>query len=275
MELTGRTFVVGDVHGRYQMVHGLLREIGFEEARDHLWLVGDLVNRGPDSLGVLRWARELERRLGDRFVAVLGNHDTHLLALDEGWMRPRSKDADLMPILDAPDRRDLVDWLRLRPLLHRRGEYLLVHAGLHPSWTLAVAEEWARRLATELRSRDRRKMLLARRPPRDRDGQGLWRAFEVFTRVRTLDDAGVPCAFKGPPERAPAGCRPWFEGPWSSGREVKVLFGHWAALGVHRTPGVRCLDSGAAWNGPVSALCLEDDRLFQLDPIQSEADPTD
>ncbi len=269
MELTPRTWVLGDLHGQRHAVGAVLERAGFRPEVDHLWLVGDLVNRGPDSLGVLRWARDLEARMGSRFVAVLGNHDLHLLALGGGCAEPRPRDHDLEPVLAAPDRAALLDWLARRPVLHRRKGHLLVHAGLDPRWTLTEAEVWARKVETALRDPGRCRELLGRRPPSDPEARDLRGALEMLTRVRTLDAAGRPCSFKGPPGEAPEGCRPWFEIDSARGAEtgegVQVLFGHWAALGLFEGPGARCLDSGAAWGGPVTALCLEDGALYQAD----------
>ena len=277
MELTPRTLVLGDLHGQRRAAARVLERAGFRPEVDHLWLVGDLVNRGPDSLGVLRWARDLEARMGSRFVAVLGNHDLHLLALGDGYAEARPKDRDLEPVLVAPDREDLLDWLGGRPVLHRREGQVLVHAGLDPQWTWSDAEAWARRVETAMSDRARRQGLLTRQPPEDPVARDLWNALEIFTRVRTLDDAGRPCSFKGPPAEAPEGCRPWFEIDSVRGRQgsdpITVLFGHWAALGLFEGSGARCLDSGAAWGGPVTALCLEEGALYQAETKRQEVDP--
>ncbi|MCG8460511.1 MAG: metallophosphoesterase, partial [Holophagales bacterium] len=142
------TWVVGDIHGQKDRLDALLGRLELDPGRDRLWLVGDLVNRGPDSLGVLRWARHASAELGERFVVVLGNHDLHLLAARVGLRRP---DGDLDAVLAAADAPDLLHWLASWPFLHRQripggGETLLVHAGLWPSWTVAEAEDHARAL---------------------------------------------------------------------------------------------------------------------------------
>jgi bis(5'-nucleosyl)-tetraphosphatase (symmetrical) len=150
------TYAIGDVHGCFETLRRLLRRVVYDPARDRLWFVGDLVNRGPDSLGVLRWAAAQ----GDRIVAVLGNHDLHLLARAEGISAARKRDT-LEEILEAPDRDDLLSWLRSRPLLHREGEILLVHAGLFPEWTPAEAERLARDVEARLRGEKAPKLLTA------------------------------------------------------------------------------------------------------------------
>ena len=143
------TWAIGDVQGCLTELQQLLTKIAFNENRDRLWFVGDLVNRGPQSLEVLRFVRDL----GDGAVTVLGNHDLHLLAVAAGIGRQHKKDT-LQPILDAPDREALLDWLRCRPLLHYDPEleYLLVHAGLAPMWTLDQALRYAAEVEQELRS---------------------------------------------------------------------------------------------------------------------------
>ena len=274
------TFVVGDVHGWKPTLDRLLDVLPFDARRDRLWMVGDLVNRGPDSLGVLRWAYDTARELGDRFVTVLGNHDLNLLAYDLGL---RGGDAgDLEPVLWAPERRELLTWLRRRPLLHRElvGDrvFTLVHAGLWPQWTLVEAERRARRVAQALRDDAAAEILL--------QGKKTWSDMSpslrgpasdlyALTNLRTFDVASwkpaepevapTPCGHKGGLDDAPPGCVPWFRAPSARWRGEAVLFGHWAALGLHEENGVRCLDSGCAWGGTLSALRLEDERLFQVE----------
>jgi bis(5'-nucleosyl)-tetraphosphatase (symmetrical) len=265
------TYVLGDVHGCYASLRELLRRIRLDLDRDRLWLVGDLVNRGPHSLQLLRWARGLSERLGERMVVVLGNHDVHLLARHAGVAEPRSKDL-LDDVLEAPDGHRLLRWLRRRPLLHRDGDHLLVHAGLDPSWTPEEAERRAAEVAERLRS-PAGDPLLSRRPPEDGDALELWTALSTFVRLRTCTEAGEPCDFSGPPDEAPPGCLPWFRVPGRRSAGATVLFGHWSALGLHREPGVRCLDDGAAWGGRLTALRLEDGRIFQQPVTETETPP--
>jgi bis(5'-nucleosyl)-tetraphosphatase (symmetrical) len=260
------TWVIGDVHGCLTELEGLLGRIGWRPGGDRLWLVGDLVNRGRDSLGVLRWAY----RHRDDLVAVLGNHDLHLLARAAGVGRRKRGDT-LDEVLEAPDRVDALRWLGGLPLLHREGDWLLVHAGLHPGWSLreAVAEAAAAR--DVLAGPDRRAVLAAvdsRTRPGWRPGlAGVERAaaaVAVLTRARVVDAEGRPrLGFTGPPEEAPEGCRPWFETSPVVAGGARVVFGHWAQLGCQRGATWGCLDSGCVYGGSLSALRLDDGLLVQ------------
>jgi bis(5'-nucleosyl)-tetraphosphatase (symmetrical) len=248
------TWAIGDVHGCRETLEVLLERLELDWRRDRLWLVGDLVNRGPGSLEVLRWAVDLHARMGERFVVTLGNHDLHLLAIHEGLAAPRRQDT-LGPVLEAPDRDELLAWLLERPLLHREGDYVLVHAGLLPSWDPAEAERRARAAEAVLRDRATRHAMLVR--PARRSGPSERRDLEVLARLRTCTVGEEPCPWTGPPQGAPEGCRPWFEWPHRRG-EATVLFGHWAALGFHRVPGAIALDSGCAWGGELTAWRIDD-----------------
>lgn len=259
------TWAIGDIQGCFATLQLLLRRIQFDPAEDRLLLVGDLVNRGPSSLEVLRWARDA----GGSLVAVLGNHDIKLLARDCGaW--DDSHDDTLGPVLDAPDRRELVEWLAARPFAHVHDQVLVVHAGLPPTWSAHEAAALAEEASEALRGRDRRKLLEALRehPPRawDENLTGWPRlAFIVnaLTRLRTCTPDGIACeSFTGSPEAAPEGCVPWFDLPRRS-HDARIVFGHWAALGVLIRKDVVALDSGCVWGRHLSAWCLEDGRLEQ------------
>lgn len=260
------TYAIGDVHGCFATLKRLLRRIAFDRRQDRLWFVGDLVNRGPRSLEVLRWAMEQ----GDRIVVVLGNHDLHLLALAAGLSETRRRDT-LEPVLEARDRDDLLLWLRHRPFVHREGETLLVHAGLFPSWTPGGAARLAREVEERLRGEKGPKLLAAidqktaERWSDDLTGhERAHAALAGFARLRTLDDQGRMCPdFSGPPQEAPKGCRPWYSVPGRKSAGATVIFGHWAALGLHVEDGVAALDTGAAWGRELTALRLDDWRIFQ------------
>lgn len=261
------TYALGDVHGCFDTLQALLARIRFDRERDRLWLVGDLVNRGPDSLAVLRWAHGL----GDRATVVLGNHDLHLLARAWGLAAAKPRDT-LDEVLAAPDAGELLAWLRGRPLLARQGETVMVHAGLLPQWSLAEAEALARETSAALRGEGGRPLLASLR---DGDGWPAWSddlaagerrrlALAVFTRLRTLTaDGRLDDDFGGPPQEAPDGHRPWFEIPGRKNAGARVLFGHWAALGFHLAPGLAGLDSSCAWGGHLTALRLDDGAVFQ------------
>ncbi len=254
------TWAIGDVHGCFRTLRKLLKRIGFDGAADRLWLTGDLVNRGPSSLETLEWARELDSRL----TVVLGNHDLHLLAVAAGAAEERARDT-LREVLRAKRRDDLFDWLVRRPLLVRQGRFLLVHAGLLPEWTPEGAERIARAVADRLSSRSGAKLVAAYRARRDAGDSFELRALRALTMVRTLrPDGELVREFSGPPEEAPEGCRPWYDHPDRASREVTVVCGHWAALGLRLRPDLFALDSGCAWGGQLTAVCLEDGRVEQV-----------
>jgi len=260
------TYAIGDIQGCHRTLRRLLKRIRFDADADRLWLTGDLVNRGPRSLEVLRWAREQ----GDRVVTVLGNHDLHLIARAFGTRAPKSRDT-MDDVLEAPDREELILWLRQRPLLHREGAFVLVHAGLLPSWTLERTEQLAREVETALGGPGAERLLqalLAGRPPAWREDLGpedRWRvAVQVLTRLRTCREDDRVCeGFSGPPQRAPEGCHPWFELRDDHAAGVTVVCGHWATLGLRIQPGVMALDTGCVWGGFLTAVRLEDGEIFQ------------
>ncbi|HVT58300.1 MAG TPA: symmetrical bis(5'-nucleosyl)-tetraphosphatase [Thermoanaerobaculia bacterium] len=261
------TYAIGDVHGCFATLRALLERIAFVTRHDRLWMVGDLVNRGPRSLEVLRWAAGMDERL----VVVLGNHDLHLLARAAGVAETKRRDT-LEAVLAAPDRNDLLAWLRARPLLHREGNLVLVHAGLFPAWTVEEAEGLARLAEERLRDGRSRDRLLAEfgvkaaerwsheRPPAGRARAAL----AAFARLRTLTPGGTMCPdFSGPPAEAPRGCMPWFEVPGRQSAGATVIFGHWAAMGLRLEPGIAALDTGCAWGRTLTALRLDDMQVFQ------------
>jgi len=263
------TWAIGDVHGCFATLERLWARLDFDEERDRLWLVGDLVNRGPDSLAVLRWAKALSERLGERMVAVLGNHDTHLLARHEGVSGPKPGDT-LDPILAAADRDELVEWLARRPVIHRDrdalgGEHVLVHAGLLPQWTVDEALALARDVEGLLRDRDGRRHVLGKEASPERD------ALRVLVTVRACTDDGELCrGFSGPPAEAPPGCRPWFEIAGRRSAGVTMVFGHWAAMGLRIEPRVVALDSGVVWGGELTAIRLDDRAVVSQPVVEGE-----
>ena len=263
------TWILGDVHGQYATLRALVDRLEFDLEHDRLWLVGDLVNRGPRSLEVLRWARQMADALGPRMVVTLGNHDLYLLALHDGQRAPRPKDEALLPILEARDRRELMGWLRHQKIFHREGSTAMVHAGLLPEWSLEEAEALARKIEQQLAKPKKAAALL----DFDRAGEStsgldeLRRAFDAFSRLRLLEADGTPCSFKGRPADAPEGCLPWFRMPGRKSRGATIFFGHWAALGLFQDKGLVGLDSGAAWGGRLTAYRLEDSRLVSQEVL--------
>lgn len=261
------TYVIGDVQGCLVAFEALIEAIGFDPRRDRLWLTGDLVNRGEDSLGMLRWCMRHEASV----VAILGNHDLHLLAVAEGFVPPHRKDT-LEEILAAPDRAALLDWLRRRPMLHREGPWLMVHAGLMPQWDAGTAEALARELEEALRGEDYREFLrgMYGNEPRHWSealtGQDRLRLIaNAMTRMRFLHaDGGLEFLHKCAPADAPPGLIPWFDMPGRRSLEVRVVFGHWSTLGLYVREDVVALDTGCLWGGRLTALRLEDARIFQV-----------
>jgi len=259
------TYVIGDVQGCFDELQALLDRAEFSPGRDRVWLVGDLVNRGPRSASVLRWAV----RHDPCVVAVLGNHDLHLIARALGTTTAKRRDT-LDDVLDAADRDELVEWLRRRPLAHLDRGHLLVHAGLHPTWTTTDALAYAAEAEAALRGAGAGELIAAARSlgpvTWNRSLRGTRRlaaVIQTLTTLRTVSPAGTPCDFSGPPSEAPEGCRPWFECRPSSAGEPTVLFGHWAALGLHLGPHAIGLDTGCVWGGALTALRLEDGALFR------------
>jgi len=259
------TYAVGDIQGCHAELERLLEAIAFDPARDRLWLAGDLVNRGPDSLAVLRRARGL----GDRVVAVLGNHDLHLLAVASGAARARRRDT-LDGILAAPDREELLDWLRHRPLMHHECGYVMVHAGLLPGWSVERARELAGEVERELRRAPRRlfESMYGNEPPRWREdlrGADRLRVIvNAMTRMRMLGPAGeMELGYSGPPAGAPR-LTSWFDAPGRASAGTPVVCGHWAALGLVLRPDLVALDSGCVWGGKLTAVRLEDRAVFQV-----------
>lgn len=260
-------YAIGDVQGDYAALQDLLEKIEFNRTDDTLWFVGDLVNRGPDSLGVLRFVQQL----GDRAISVLGNHDLHLLAFASGAEEPRQRDT-LQPILTAPDRDELIDWLRQRPLAYFEEGFLLVHAGLLPEWDVPTALDLAAEVEAALRAPDYKTFLAdlyGNEPARWQAGlRGIERlrlTINVLTRMRMLsNDGALDFDYKGHPDEAPRDLTPWFELPRASG-STAVVFGHWSALGLMLRDDLLALDSGCVWGRQLSAVRLEDRALFQVD----------
>jgi bis(5'-nucleosyl)-tetraphosphatase (symmetrical) len=259
-------YAVGDVQGCYAELAKLLEDIRFDAAADKLWLVGDLVNRGPGSLEVLRLAKSL----GDSAITVLGNHDLHLLAVAEGVGELHRTDT-LDAILAAPDRDELLHWLRNQRLLHAQNGYVLVHAGLLPQWSVAQAASLAREVEAALRADDYATFLarMYGNAPHNWDdsltGHKRLRVIvNAFTRMRICTTAGeMEFKFKGEVENIPAGYLPWYDVPGRKSRDATVIFGHWSALGLLLRKDVIALDTGCLWGGPMSAVRLDDRQLFQ------------
>jgi bis(5'-nucleosyl)-tetraphosphatase (symmetrical) len=254
-------YAIGDVQGCNEELRALLGRLRFSADRDQLWLVGDLVNRGPGSLATLR----LVRALGDNAVVVLGNHDLHLLAVAHGVQRRRKSDT-LDEVLAAADRDALLEWLMMRPLAHAQGADLMVHAGLVPQWTAALTLSLAGEVEGALRREPRALLehMYGDEPDHwDERLSGIARlrfVINVLTRMRLCSaDGRIDVASKGAPPAAPARMRPWFEHAQRASRDQRIIFGHWSALGLVQRDGVVGLDTGCVWGGALTALDLDAD----------------
>lgn len=261
------TYAIGDIQGCFEPLQRLLEKLRFDPANDTLWLAGDLVNRGPDSLATLRFVKAL----GESAITVLGNHDIHLLALYYG-LRPRGKDPTLEQVLNAEDAEDLIHWLQQHPLLHQQGNHVMVHAGLHPQWTIETACLLARELEATLKTLTNKETLTPLYGPTE----GSWQkaeqsdyrlryALNCFTRMRFCTQKAIPdykhsCA----PGEQPAKLQPWFTIKNRPTESLDIIFGHWAALGIHQQPGIHALDSGCVWGNALTALNLADHSLHQV-----------
>lgn len=268
-------YAVGDIQGCDEEFGQLLERIAFDPRKDRLWLTGDLVNRGPRSLDVLRRVRAM----GDAATVVLGNHDLHLLAAahDRSALRP---DDTLDAVLSAPDRDTLLDWLRHRPLLH--GDpglgWTMVHAGLAPQWDLATATGCARELEAALRDAASARQLFAamygNRPDRwsdDLTGTDRLRFItNCFTRLRFCHtDGRLDLKYKGTLADAPEDLVPWFRIPARRSAGARILFGHWSALGYHAGDGVLGIDTGCVWGGRLCAVRLDAEHAPVFVPCSS------
>ncbi|MBL4852293.1 MAG: symmetrical bis(5'-nucleosyl)-tetraphosphatase [Gammaproteobacteria bacterium] len=272
------TYAIGDIQGCFEPLQRLLEKIQFDPAQDTLWFAGDLVNRGPNSLAVLRFIKGL----GDSAISVLGNHDLHMLAVANGHLRYHKKDT-FHDVLDAPDRDQLLDWLRHRPLIHHDDDLgvTLLHAGLPPQWDLSLAQQCAREVETCLQACDYGEFLgtMYGNEPNHWDeltNDAERRRFIIncFTRLRYCDDAGaLALEEKGTFGTQAAGLEPWFALTGRASRDLSIVFGHWSTIGGYIGNGVVALDTGCVWGNRLSALPLDGTKdgagvLISVDAMQ-------
>jgi bis(5'-nucleosyl)-tetraphosphatase (symmetrical) len=269
------TYAVGDIQGCYDQLMRLLDKVKFDPSCDKLWSVGDLINRGPQSLKTIRFAKSL----GKAFTMVLGNHDLHFVAMATGATKHGKKDT-LQDILDDPECSQFCDWLRQQPLLHREKletekgiqTFLMVHAGIAPGWTFKMARRYAGEVETALQSDKYMKFLskmYGDEPDIWHDGLESWERLRVITnyltRVRFCNgETRLNLAIKTGPKTPPEGFKPWYEYQQLKKNKI-ILFGHWATLeGETNWPNVHALDTGCVWGRMLTLLRLEDKQRFNV-----------
>jgi len=265
------TYAIGDLQGCYDQLMRLLEQLRFDAAQDRLWFVGDLVNRGPASLECLRFVKGL----GESAVTVLGNHDLHLLGIAAGYARQHRGDT-LDAILAAPDREELLSWLRHRPVMHVEGDLALLHAGLLPSWSITKGQALAREVEAALRAPLHREFLATmygNKPDHWDDALIGFPRLRVitnaFTRLRfCTPDGHMDFSAKGELASAPSGYLPWFDVPGRASANHTIICGHWSALGLKVEPNLLVIDTGCLWGRELTGVRLKDRALFQVTCVE-------
>lgn len=264
------TYAIGDLQGCFKPFLRLLEKIGFNPTNDKLWLVGDIVNRGPHSLELLRFIKQMDEQ-HDCVIIVLGNHDLHLLMVEAGISSQHSGDT-LQPILDAPDCEDLIFWLRQQRLFYHQDNFAMVHAGLLPSWSISKAAELAKEVEMLLQQVDYAQQCAQLYGNNPNYWQDDWTGAErlrviinAMTRMRICtSDGAMNFSFKDDLYSIPNGHFPWFDVPHRASSDHTIVCGHWSALGLYQQKNVIALDSGCVWGQQLSAIRLEDRELFQV-----------
>jgi bis(5'-nucleosyl)-tetraphosphatase (symmetrical) len=257
-------YAIGDIQGCFDELQAMLELLNFDQQKDQIWLAGDLVNRGPKSAEVLRFAKDL----GPTAVkVVLGNHDLHLLANACGVTKHHHRLDTMDSVLNAPDRDELIDWLRRQPLLHHDAKlgFTMVHAGLPPIWTLSKAKKRAQEVEEVLRSDDWPTFfqhMYGNDPQRWSKMLKGWERLRYitncFTRLRYChEDERLALKYKGKPSESPDGQTPWFDMPNRKTKTERIVFGHWSTLGTGQYGQVFSLDSGAVWGEKLTALRID------------------
>jgi bis(5'-nucleosyl)-tetraphosphatase (symmetrical) len=265
-------WAIGDIQGCFDPLQRLLDKCRFDPAQDQLWMVGDLVNRGPHSLETLRFIRSL----GKSAVTVLGNHDLYLLMVAADAVPRRGKDDTLDPIFAAPDVAELLDWLKSQPLAYAQTlngqRHVMLHAGLLPEWSADDALALSEEVSKHLRGPDFGAFLVSLWGDTplgwNKDLNALDRArviVNAMTRMRFCSRQGImDLKIKGKPENAPEGHVPWFEVPGRKTAKDTLVVGHWSALGLKITPNLVALDSGCLWGGHLTAVSLPEREVMQV-----------
>ncbi|KKN36406.1 hypothetical protein LCGC14_0774050 [marine sediment metagenome] len=257
-------YAIGDIQGCYDELVAMLDRINFDSASDQIWLAGDLVNRGPRSAEVLR----LARHLGPACIAVLGNHDLHLLANAAGVVDYQHRMDTIEPVLSAPDSAELIDWLRHQPLFHHdeKLSFSMVHAGIPAEWSIDETLERAAEVESVLKSDGWREFFVhmyGNKPKRWSPDLAGWDRLRFITNCLTRlrychEDGRIALKFKGVPEGKPLHQRPWFEMPKRATINDRIVFGHWSTLGVGQYGNVFSLDSGAVWGESLTAVRIDE-----------------
>lgn len=261
------TYAVGDIQGCYHAFQALLKRINFNPKFDQLWLVGDLINRGSGSLEVLRWCYQHQESL----KVVLGNHDLHALVVANGLVRAHRGDT-FEALFKADDCDLLLNWLRHQPLIVHQDNYLMVHAGLLPQWTVEQSLSYATEVETALQGADYLDFLASmygNEPNRWNEslkGSDRLRVItNAMTRLRVCSAEGdMQFTFKGELQDVPEGFMPWFDVPTRASRDVAIIFGHWSALGLQQRENIYALDTGCLWGGQLSAMNLQTKEISQV-----------
>ena len=259
-------YAIGDVQGCFDELQELVDYISFQPIKDQLWFVGDLVNRGPKSLETLRWVKSL----GDAAVMVLGNHDLHLLAAYVGVREIRST-SSLVPILNADDADELMDWLRHQPLMryNKRLDFAMLHAGLPPQWTIQEALQHAKEVENVLKSKKYETFLYnmygdthKQWDERLKGWNRLRMITNFFTRLRYCTDKGVMSfSDKGAPGTQDSKMKPWYEIKTRNSQDTTIVFGHWSTLGHINAHNIIATDTGCLWGGRLTAVKIDKEEL--------------
>lgn len=264
------TYLIGDIQGCYEALQRLLEKVKFDPAADRLWSCGDLVNRGGQSLEVLRLLASMQAAV----TVTLGNHDLYLLADDSRFPNGNTRNREFRAVLRAADRDSLMGWLRHQPLAFKSAEHelLMVHAGVVPQWTEADTLAYAAEVEQVLRSNQYHEFFERMNKGKGRGWKPNRTGIErqrmiaaILTRIRFCDTHGkIPWNASGPPGSMDRPWRPWFKHPRRATRDVFMAFGHWAAMGLRIRKRYIALDSGCVWGGRLSAYRLEDKQLIQV-----------
>lgn len=269
-------YAIGDIQGCYDELIKMLDRVQFDPAVDQIWLAGDLVNRGPKSVDVLRFAKQL----GNSCISVLGNHDLHLLANAAGVVEFHHHMDTIQSVLKAPDCDELMDWLRQQPLFYHDADldFSMVHAGLPVEWSIDEALIRAAEVEAVIKGeqwQDFFAHMYGNKPKRWSPELTGWDRLRFitncFTRLRYChEDGRLALKFKGAPEDKPLHQRPWFEMPHRASQDARIVFGHWSTLGVGQYGNVFSLDSGAVWGETLTAVRID---KMPYEWITVQADP--